>query len=129
MNGHLPFQSMLSCRTCVYTIRHPPPHTNKRLSVIGHLSPSRLNIQILLSMQDGEKNLLANITKKSKSRLIFSYSYLETQTAIRSCNPSPHLLTLLSSALAPLPGKLTRRRVQTAAQSTKLIFLSSQPLP
>lgn len=129
MKGHLPFQSMLSCRTCVYTIRCPPPHTNNRLSIIGHWSPSRLNIQILLSIQGGGKTLLANITKKSKSRLIFSYSYLETQTAIRSWYPSPHLLTLLSSALAPFPGKLTRRGVQTAAHSTKLIFQSSQPLP
>lgn len=103
--------------TWVCSFRRPPPHTAE-VSVILDL-PLYYSHIFLYPTQN--KNLLANITeKKSKGRLIFRCSTRNSENAVRSGTASPHLLTLLSSVLAPFSGTLSLSEVETAAHSTRL---------
>lgn len=71
MNGHLPCLRMLSYRTCFYTTRYPPPHTNNRYALLVSLCI----IQIFYYIQYRKKKSHKYNWKKSKGRLIFRFSY------------------------------------------------------
>lgn len=117
MNGHLPCLRMLSYRTCVYTTRYPPPHTNNRYALLVSL----YIIQIFYYIQYRKKNL-TDITEKSPRVDLSSGSATqelrECHHELASYSPSLDSACFL---LAPFSGRLFHPGVDLAAHSTRLI--------